>query len=67
MVILTKKYAVKNSVRYDQPARDQGPVSIYVPNDWFIAKGINPKAAPETLSLDISLEPVFAHREPERT
>lgn len=61
MVIMTKKYAVKNSVRYDQADRTQGPVSVYVPNDWFISQGINPKDAPERLNMAFSVEPVFTH------
>lgn len=71
MVIFTKEYATKNSVRYSQPNLNSGPFSIYVPNVWFLAQGINPKDAPETLTLTLEIGaskgPVFAHHQTERT
>lgn len=59
MVSLTKSYAVKNSIRYDQPNRQEGPLSIYVPKDWLITQGIDPKNAPETIILSVSFDPAF--------
>jgi len=39
----------KHSVRYAQSAKEQGPVTIYIPNEWFEKQDLDLKDPPVTI------------------
>lgn len=52
IMMLDKK--CKHSIRYAQGDKNQGPLTVYIPNEWFQVRGLDLNNPPQ--KIDFKLE-----------